>query len=102
MHITIWEVALSEINIHFFQKAQIAILKQNKALIIIITAYSNFVNNFLKKKVWVVVEQINLNKQAIELKNDEQSLYKPTYSLSSIKLKTLKMYIKTHSKTECI
>lgn len=38
----------------------------------------------------------NINKYAIELKEDKQQLYGPIYSLEA---KTLKIYIKTYLKT---
>ena len=44
-------------------------------------------------------EQTDLNKYAIELRNDKQPPYGPIYSLGPVKFETLKAYIITYLKT---
>ena len=41
-------------------------------------------------------ENTRINKHAIELEKDKQSLFGPIYSLGPIELETLKTYIKTN------
>lgn len=62
--------------------------------VIILKKYFNIFNIFLKKKVLVLLKITNLNKQAIKLQKNQQLLYKQIYSLSLVKLKILKIYIK--------
>lgn len=47
-------------------------------------------------------ENIRLNKHTIELIVKKQLLYGPIYTLSPIKLETLKAYIETYQKTRFI
>ena len=86
-------------TIHLLQKAQIAALKQDEALIKVLAKYSDFWNVFLEKEALVLPKQTNLNEHAIKLKKDKQLPYKWIYSLGLIELKILKTYIKTHLKT---
>ena len=67
--------------------------------VIILNKYSDFSDVFLEKKALVLLEQTELNKYTIKLKRDKQLSYRPIYSLSSVQLETLKMYIKTYLKT---
>lgn len=93
---------LSEIIIYLLQKAQITVLLQNKAFIKGLIKYSNFANIFLEKKTLVLLKQTNFNKYTIKLKNDKQLFYLLIYNLSLVKLKTLKVYIKTYLKIKLI
>lgn len=68
----------------------------------ILDKYFNFINIFSEKKALVLLEQTKLNKHNIKLENDKQLSYRPIYSLGLIKLKTLKIYIKTFLKTRYI
>lgn len=47
-------------------------------------------------------ENTGINEHAIELINRKQLPYKPIFTLSPIKLETLKAYIETHLKTRFI
>lgn len=68
----------------------------------ILEKYFDFINIFSEKKALVLLEQTKLNKHNIKLENDKQLPYRPIYSLGLIKLKTLKIYIKTFLKTRFI
>lgn len=57
---------------------------------------------FLIKKTLILPEQIELNEHDIKLENNKQLSYKRIYSLGLVKLKILKMYIKTYLKIELI
>ena len=76
------------------RKAQIALLVAKKVKIP--TKYLDFSNVFLKKKALILSEITELNQHAIELPDGQQSFYGPIYSLSLVKLKTLKTYIETN------
>ncbi len=47
-------------------------------------------------------ENIGINKHDIKLIEEKQPPYGPIYALSLVELETLKVYIKTHLKTEFI
>ena len=64
--------------------------------------YLDFINVFLKEKVLVLLEQMELNKHVIDLENSKQLPYRPVFSLSQMELETLKTYIETHLKTRFI
>lgn len=70
--------------------------------ITILDRYSNFADIFLKKKILVLLEQINFNEHIIKFKSDKQPSYRPIYSLGLVKLETLKIYIKTYLKIRFI
>ena len=55
--------------------------------------------SFQKKKTLVLPECTKLNEHFINLENGKQPLHGPIYSLGSVKLETLKIYIETHLKT---
>ena len=74
VHIATLEVTLSGMIIDPSRKTQIAALKQTKALTKVLTKYSDFSDVFSEKKALVLSEQINFNKNAIELKDDKQPL----------------------------
>ena len=64
--------------------------------------YSDFTNVFSEEKALVLSEHTKLNEHAIDLEDGKQPPYGPIYSLSSMELETLKIYIKTHLKIEFI
>lgn len=64
--------------------------------------YSDFTDVFAEKKALMLLEQTNLNKHAIKLKDGKQPHYRLIYSLGLIDLETLKTYIKTHLKISLI
>ena len=91
MHITSFR--LNFMPIHSVCKAQIALLVKKKVKIP--NKYLDFSNIFLKKKVSISSETINLNQHAIKLDKSQQPLYRPIYSLEPIEFETLKTYVKT-------
>lgn len=107
VYVAVLEALIIGMTIYLFRTAlitngdsmQVATLKQNKALIKVSTKYSDFADAFLKEKVLMLSEQIELNQYAIKLERDNQLLYWPIYSLGLMKLKTLKTYTETHLKT---
>ena len=56
--------------------------------------YFDYSNIFLVKNIIKLLENIEINKNAIKLKKDKQLLFGLIYSLKLIKLKILKTYIK--------
>lgn len=46
----------------------------------------------------MLLEQTNLNEYAIKLESNKQLPYKQIYSLGTVELETLKVYIKIYSK----
>ena len=85
------------LKIHPDREAQIGFLFTKEVKIL--DEYSDFTNIFLEKKALVLLEHTKSNKHAINLKDDKQPSYRLIYSLGPVKLKTLKIYIKTHLKT---
>ena len=64
--------------------------------VIVLTKYADFANIFLKKSAEVLPECTKLIEHAIKLEESKQLFYGSVYSLSPIKLETLKTYIKTN------
>lgn len=77
-------------------KVQIAALIIDKAPVTISAEYLHFKDIFLKKSATVLLEHTEINIHAINLEDSKQPLYGSIYSLESVKLKTLKSYIKTN------
>lgn len=50
---------------------QVAILQQNKTLTKVLLEYANYTDMFLFKLVIEIIENISINKYAIELENDK-------------------------------
>lgn len=79
VYVTALEAPIIEMRIHTFRATQIisgdpiqiAILKQNKAPIKVLTKYSNFIDIFLKEKALVLLKQTELNQYTIELEEDK-------------------------------
>ena len=58
--------------------------------------YSDYSNIFSAENAVELPENIGMNKHAIELEEDKQSLFGLVYSLGPVGLETLKTYIKTN------
>ena len=84
----------SRITIYPAKKAQIALLLAKK--VTVSAKYLDFINVLLEKSLNVFSEQTGVNKHAIKLEEGKQLSYGPIYSLKPVKLKTLKIYIKTN------
>ena len=78
--------------IHLGKEAKIALLIAEKVKTL--TNYLDFSDIFSKAKVLVLSEITELNQHAIELQEDQKSLYRPIYSLGPVELEMLKIYIK--------
>ena len=60
----------------------------------ILIEYSDYSNIFLAKNVTEFIEYIEINNYAIKLEKSKQRLFRPIYSLGTIELEILKIYIK--------
>ncbi len=81
---------------HPLKRAQIAHLKADKAFTKVFSKYTNFANVFLQKLAIKHPKHTRINDHAIELIDDCQLSYCPFYNLCSVKLETLKIYIKNN------
>ena len=66
-----------------------------KASTEILAKYSDYSKVFLVENAAKLSENTKMNEHTIELGQDKQPLYGSIYSLGSVKLETLKIYIKT-------
>ena len=87
-------------RLHPDKAAQIAFLLAKK--IQIPNEYLDFANVFLEEKALVLPERTKLNEHAINLEDGKQPLYRLIYSLSLVKLETLKTQIEIYLKTRFI
>lgn len=83
-------------KIHPFCRAQIASLQVEGTLTTVFPEYLNFLYVFSLKLVAEFLEYTKINNHVINLFDDKKLLYKPIYSLESMKLETLNIYIKTN------
>ena len=84
---------------HLLQAVQTTALKQDKALIKVLSKYTNYADVFSFDLAIELPENTGINKHAIKLQRGKQPPYRPIYSLGSVKLESLKTYIKTHLNT---
>ena len=85
-----------KILVHSKKQAQVRVLLFNKAPTKVPVEYSDYSDIFLIENVIELSESIGINKYTIKLREDKQPLFGPIYSLGLVKLKTLKIYIKTN------
>lgn len=71
-------------------------LKADKAPTKVSHKYTNFEDVFSQKLAAEDPDHTNINNYAIELIDDQQSSYRPIYSLDQWKLKILKTYTKNN------
>lgn len=91
-----------ETIIHPFQKVQIALLQADKAPTKILFKYLDYADIFLANLAMELLEHNGMNNHAIKLVENKQPLYRSIYSISPMKLETLKIYIKIYLKTTFI
>lgn len=84
------------IEIHPSCHTQITLLKANKAFIIILSKYIDFVDIFSLNFTAKLPEYIKINNLLINQVDGQQLFYKSIYSLKSVELETLKTYIETN------
>ena len=98
IHITSFESPsnIQKDDVYSSCRAQIAALVANKAHNSILTEYSDFADIFSPELASELPEHIEINNHAIELVDDWQPSYEPSYSLELEELKTLKNYIETN------
>ena len=77
-------------------KAQVRSLLFNKAFTEISAKYSNYSNVFSAENAAKLPENTGMNEHTIKLEEGKQPLFRPIYSLRSVELETLKIYIKTN------
>ena len=102
VYIAIWKQ--EKMPIYFKRQAQIEVqnttqiraLLSNKAFTKVLVKYSNYSNIFSMKNVAKLLENIRVNKYTIKLEESKQPIFRSIYSLKSVKLETLKTYIKTN------
>ena len=85
-----------EMLLHSKKQASIGALIFDEASIIISTKYSNYSIVFSADYTVELLEHTKINDNAIKLEEDKQPIFGPIYNLGSIKLETLKTYIKTN------
>ena len=78
-------------TIHLAWKAQIALLLAKE--ITVLEKYLDFIDIFSKESAEVLLEQTVINEPTIKLQKGKQPPYSPIYSLGSVELKLLKIYI---------
>lgn len=84
----------SKMLIYLTCEVQIFLLMAKK--VTISAKYSDFLDISSKKSVAELTKCSNINKHSIDLEPGKQLLYGSIYSLKTIKLKILKIYIKTN------
>ena len=89
-------------QIQGLDKPILAVLQWDKAPIKISSKYTDYINVFSLDLAIELLENMEMNKHAIELIDGKQPLYGPIYTLSPVELETLKTYIKIHLKTRFI
>ena len=77
-------------------RAQVESLIFNKAPTEVMAEYSDYSNVFSTKNAAKLLENIGINEHTIKLEKSKQPSFGPIYSLSLIKLESLKIYIKTN------
>ena len=58
------------------------------------TKYSDYCNTFSIENIIKLLKYIEINNHAIKLETSKQSFFSPIYSLESVELEILKIYIK--------
>ena len=81
---------------HFKKQTQVRALLFDKALIEILTKYSDYNNIFLVENIAKLSENTRMNKHAVKLEEGKQLSFRPIYNLKLVELETLKIYIKTN------
>ena len=101
MHVAALEnlLWLVQMMMYPLQAAQIAALKQDKIPIKVPLEYANYADVFLFNLAMELLENTDINKYTIDVRDGKQPPYAPTYSLGLIELEILKIYIETHFKT---
>ena len=84
----------SPLDVHPFYRPQIAGLMAKKTLTKVHAKYLDFADVFFLDLASKLPRYTKINDHAIELVDSQQPPYRPIYSLGSIELKTLKVYIK--------
>lgn len=93
---------LSEMIIHPLWAAQIAAFQLDKAPTEISLGYKNYADVFCPDLTMERPKNIGINEHALKLIESKQTPYRTIYAISPVELEILKIYIKTHLKTEFI
>ena len=81
-------------KLHPLKTAQITYLKVNEAFTKVSNKYADFADVFSPKLAAKLLKHMRINNYAIKLVHDFQPPYSLIYSLKSVELETLKIYIK--------
>ena len=95
VYVTALSIDLGD-KVHPSKKAQIAQLKADKESSKVLSEYVDFADNFSSKLAVELPEHSEIIDHVIEFVDDQQPLYSPIYSLSPVKLETLKAYIENN------
>ena len=85
-----------ELAIHSSQIFLLALLQQVKGHTEISLEYVDYVDVYFLDLTIELFKNSDINKYAIKLIEGKQPLYRPIYSLGSVKLEMLKAYIETY------
>ena len=102
MHIAIQEREEMVVNpgrkaqIEVKSRAQVGALFFDKALTEVLSEYSDYSNVFSAENVAELLKNTRMTEHAIKLEEGKQPPFGPFYSLSLVKLETLKTYINTN------
>lgn len=76
VHVIAVKVLIVRITIHFLQEPPIVALQQDKALIKILSKYSDFADIFSFKLAIELPKNLSINKQTIEQEKVKQPFYR--------------------------
>ena len=82
--------------VHSKRQAKVRALLFNKAPIKVLAGYSDYNNVFSAENAAELLKNTKMDEHAIKLEEDKQPLFWPIYSLGSVELETLKIYIKAN------
>lgn len=100
--IYIFLLSIENIDIYLIKIVQIAYLFTDKVPANILDMYTNNIDIFSSKVVTKFLKYTKINNHFIDLEKNKQPSYRLIYSLESIELETLKIYIKINLKTSFI
>lgn len=75
----------SDSSIHLLCRAQIALLKADKAFILVLSEYANFINILSSNLIAKLSKHTKINDYATHLKKGQQPPYGPIYNIRPVK-----------------
>lgn len=101
VHVATLSAALA-MQVHLFWQTQIGQLLADETSPEIPYEYSNYPDIFSFDYAIELLKNTSMNEHAIQLIDKKQSHYESIYAVGPVELRTLKVYIKTYSKTGLI